>query len=118
MGNNIVSINEDQKGNIWIGTDDKGLNCFRADTKQFSYYFNKEEKAPDLRVYLLTAKTGYGSGKQVCIFTMQQKILLHYLPIKAGSIKNSSKVSQKMTREISGSLHQMASRNSTLIIFL
>ncbi|MES2332724.1 MAG: two-component regulator propeller domain-containing protein [Bacteroidota bacterium] len=56
MGNNIVSINEDKKGNIWIGTDDKGLNCFRADTKQFSYYFNSEEKAPDLRVIFVDSK--------------------------------------------------------------
>ena len=43
LGNNIVSINEDKTGNIWIGTDDGGLNCYQAATKTFSHYFNEVE---------------------------------------------------------------------------
>jgi len=56
LGNNIVSIEEDKKGNLWIGTDDGGLNRYNPITKTFSHYFNKEEKAPDLRVLFVDSQ--------------------------------------------------------------
>ena len=76
---------EDGKGNIWIGTDDGGLNCYHQDTRHFSHYFNTGEKMPDLRVlfsdnkgrlwvgqkglYLLDATrttTGFGALPELC----------------------------------------------------
>lgn len=49
-GNNIVAINEDAGGNLWIGTDDGGLNRLDARTQQFSHYFDREDRKPDIRV--------------------------------------------------------------------
>ena len=56
QGNNIVSIEEDKTGSIWIGTDDGGLNRYNVETKTFDHYFNKAEKAPDLRVLFTDSK--------------------------------------------------------------
>jgi signal transduction histidine kinase/DNA-binding NarL/FixJ family response regulator len=52
----VISINEDKTGNIWIGTDDGGLNCLNAATKSFTHYFNNEEKLPDLRILFVDSK--------------------------------------------------------------
>jgi ligand-binding sensor domain-containing protein len=61
-GNNIVSLNEDKHKNMWIGTDDGGLNCYNLLSKRFSHYFNASlEKFPDLRVIFVDS-TGAGYG--------------------------------------------------------
>ena len=50
-------------GNIWIGTDDGGLNCLHAGTGKFTHYFNNEEKDPDLRVIFIDSKEGLWVGQ-------------------------------------------------------
>lgn len=55
-GNNILSIVEDKAGNLWFGTDDGGLNKLDAITGEFSHYFHREEKKPDLRVLMVDSK--------------------------------------------------------------
>ena len=55
QGKNMIAINEDKAGNIWIGTDDGGLNCLNATTGEFTHYFNKDEKNPDLRIIYVDA---------------------------------------------------------------
>lgn len=49
-GNNVISLNEDQDKNLWIGTDDGGLNCYNLIKKSISHYFLNGGKTPDIRV--------------------------------------------------------------------
>ena len=63
FGNNVVSINEDPLGNIWIGTDDGGLNCLNQASGEFTHYFHKGEKKPDLRVIFVDRKGNLWVGQ-------------------------------------------------------
>ncbi len=62
-GNNILSLAEDKEKNLWIGTDDGGLNRMDALTGEFSHYFDKEEKTPDLRVLFVDSKDNIWVGQ-------------------------------------------------------
>ncbi|MEN9570211.1 MAG: hypothetical protein RL172_1442, partial [Bacteroidota bacterium] len=55
-GKNILSLAQDKQGNIWIGTDDGGLNRLDALTKEYSHYFNPDDKKPDIRVLYVDSK--------------------------------------------------------------
>jgi len=91
LGNNIISINEDKKGNIWIGTDDGGLNRYNTATQTFTHYFNNDSKKPDLRVIFIDKKVGSGLGKKVFICSMNKKILSKSLTKRQILIPNLSK---------------------------
>jgi len=41
--NSIASIHEDKSGNLWIGTENGGLNYFNKDTKCFYHYINNPD---------------------------------------------------------------------------
>lgn len=62
-GKNILCITEDRQGNTWIGTDDGGLNRLDAATKEFSHYFNSDDKKPDLRVLYTDSKGNLWAGQ-------------------------------------------------------
>lgn len=55
-GNDVVAINGDKAGNVWFGTDDGGLNCYNLPKQQFSHYFDRSEKLPDIRVIFTDSK--------------------------------------------------------------
>ena len=63
-GKNIVSLYEDKEGRIWIGTDDGGLNCYHQDTRHFTHYFDKGERAPDLRILFSDSKGRFWVGQK------------------------------------------------------
>jgi ligand-binding sensor domain-containing protein len=47
-GNQILSIYEDAKGNLWIGTNDAGLNLFNPSDETFTRYRNDPQTATSL----------------------------------------------------------------------
>jgi signal transduction histidine kinase/ligand-binding sensor domain-containing protein/DNA-binding response OmpR family regulator len=62
-GKDIVSITEDKSGNVWFGTDDAGLNKYNLNTRRFSHYFDKQGKAPDLRVLFTDTRGQVWAGQ-------------------------------------------------------
>jgi len=72
-GKNILSITEDKKANIWIGTDDGGLNRLDVATKEFSHYFSNEDKKPDIRVLFTDSKDNVWVGQSGLFLYDQQK---------------------------------------------
>ncbi|CAN5730768.1 two-component regulator propeller domain-containing protein [soil metagenome] len=62
-GKNILSVIEDKSSNIWISTDDGGLNRLDAVSGEFKQYFNTEDKKPDLRVLFIDNKGNLWVGQ-------------------------------------------------------
>ncbi|WP_442795665.1 hybrid sensor histidine kinase/response regulator transcription factor [Pelobium manganitolerans] len=42
-GNNVFCIKHDSRGNVWVGTNGQGVNCYDLATKKFGH-FNQSEK--------------------------------------------------------------------------
>ena len=62
-GNNILSIAQDKEGNLWIGTDDGGLNKLTVSSGEFEHYFHQEGKRPDLRVLFTDSRGNLWLGQ-------------------------------------------------------
>ena len=62
-GKNILSITEDKEANVWIGTDDGGLNRLDAGTGEISHYFSTEDKKPDIRILFTDSKANLWVGQ-------------------------------------------------------
>ncbi len=45
---NVITMMEDNEGNLWIGTEDHGINLFHYETGTFSYLHNDPNDSSSL----------------------------------------------------------------------
>jgi PAS domain S-box-containing protein len=79
-GNYILSLFEDAGGNIWVGTEGNGLNCYNRFTDQFTIY-KQDTKDPasissnSVRTVVQTAAglLYFGTGKGINVFDAESQ---------------------------------------------
>ena len=76
LSDNVVScITEDKNKNLWIGTNDGGLNLYNPKTQQFTHYILQEDER----------EIGIGSNNIKAVYVDEQKSLV-YIGTHAGGL--------------------------------
>lgn len=86
LSDNVVScITEDKDKNLWIGTNDGGLNLYNTKTQQFTHYILQEDER----------EIGIGSNNIKAVYVDEQKSLV-YIGTHAGGLTVLHRNSGKM----------------------